>query len=101
MRLESILYLKTSTQLYTNSVPCPSTHLVLHRGVIDESHIFGELADIVSGKKVPRTSNNQITLFKGLGLAIEDIVSVKYVYDEAQKEGLTSFIELGHSQAAH
>jgi ornithine cyclodeaminase/alanine dehydrogenase len=67
------------------------------RGVVDESHIFGELADLVSGKKQARSSDDQITLFKGLGIAIEDIVSVKYVYDAATKERVGSQLHLGHS----
>ena len=47
----------------------------LEKRVIDRSHIVGDLHEIVSGKKTGRTSSSDITLFKSVGCAIEDLVA--------------------------
>jgi ornithine cyclodeaminase/alanine dehydrogenase-like protein (mu-crystallin family) len=51
----------------------------LEKGVIDRSHIVGDLHEIVSGKKTGRTGPADITLFKSVGCAIEDLVAAKLV----------------------
>jgi ornithine cyclodeaminase/alanine dehydrogenase-like protein (mu-crystallin family) len=47
-------------------------------------HIRAELGEILTGKAKGRTSANEITLFKSLGLAIEDLASVRYLYDTGE-----------------
>jgi len=47
-----------------------------------------ELADIVAGKTPGRTNQNQITLFKSNGLAIEDVVVGGRVYEIARERGM-------------
>jgi ornithine cyclodeaminase len=49
-------------------------------GVIDAGHIKGELSELVSGKKPGRTGRDQITLFKSLGIATEDVFSAWHIY---------------------
>ena len=44
-------------------------------------HIRAELGEILTGKAQGRTSRDEITLFKSLGLAIEDLASVRYLYE--------------------
>jgi alanine dehydrogenase len=45
------------------------------------------LADIVVGKVRGRPSDSSITLFKSLGIAVEDLVLAKLIYDRAVREG--------------
>lgn len=47
----------------------------LARGVIDRKRIEGELADLVSGRVSGRLSHDEITLFKSVGTAIEDLAA--------------------------
>lgn len=47
-----------------------------------------ELADIIAAKRPGRTANDQITIFKSNGLALEDIAVAGYIYEEAQRRGL-------------
>jgi alanine dehydrogenase len=47
-----------------------------------------ELAEVIGGKVKGRTSNEQITLFKSNGIAIEDIVVAGRVYEMAKERGL-------------
>jgi ornithine cyclodeaminase/alanine dehydrogenase-like protein (mu-crystallin family) len=43
-----------------------------------------ELQDIVAGKKPGRASDEEITIFKSNGLAIEDVAAAAYIYEQAQ-----------------
>jgi len=47
--------------------------------------IFAEIGEVVAGSKNGRDSEDEITLFKSVGVAIEDIVSADLVYRNAQK----------------
>jgi len=49
-------------------------------GAIDEQHIVGELGDVMAGLIPARISPDDRTLFKSLGLAIEDLAAAQLVY---------------------
>lgn len=49
-------------------------------GALDDSHIRGELGEILLGQIPGRTAAEQITLFKSLGLAIEDLAAAQHIY---------------------
>lgn len=44
-----------------------------------------ELKDVVSGRVQTRTRTDQLTVFKSLGLAVEDVIAAGYVYERARK----------------
>jgi ornithine cyclodeaminase/alanine dehydrogenase len=48
-------------------------------GRIDASHIVGDLGEVVSGMAPGRTAETDITLFKSVGLAIEDAVTARWI----------------------
>ncbi|MFX0050391.1 MAG: ornithine cyclodeaminase family protein [Candidatus Hermodarchaeota archaeon] len=62
----------------------------INEGAITKEHIYAELGEIVSGKKAGRESDSEITLFKSVGLAIQDAAAAKLVYDKARlmKKGI-------------
>ncbi len=49
-------------------------------GLIDDSHIVGDLGGLLLGHTPARTDDSQITLFDAHGLAVEDVAVVKYLY---------------------
>jgi ornithine cyclodeaminase/alanine dehydrogenase-like protein (mu-crystallin family) len=49
----------------------------IDRGVIDRAHVIAELAEVLRGEKQVRTSANDITLFKSVGTALEDLAAVR------------------------
>jgi ornithine cyclodeaminase/alanine dehydrogenase-like protein (mu-crystallin family) len=55
---------------------------------------FIELRDVVAGLKPGRTSPSDITLFKSLGLALEDVAIGKLVYERAVERGIGKILEL-------
>jgi ornithine cyclodeaminase/alanine dehydrogenase-like protein (mu-crystallin family) len=55
--------------------------------VIAAGDIFAELGEVIGGAKPGRQSAEEITLFKSVGVAVEDIASAELVYREAQAAG--------------
>ncbi|GBC75471.1 Delta(1)-pyrroline-2-carboxylate reductase [archaeon HR06] len=54
--------------------------LPLKEGKFDENIIYGELGEIIKGKKKGRESDDEITIFKSLGLAMEDAICAYKIY---------------------
>lgn len=52
-----------------------------------EDHIAGELGELVLGRVAGRTSDDEITIFKSLGMAVEDVVSADLVFRKAIETG--------------
>ncbi len=64
-------------------------------GTIDESHILGELGEVLAGSVPGRRSEDDVTLFKSLGLAIEDLASAHVIYTKALRENAGSTVTVG------
>lgn len=62
-------------------------------GVIGPDHIRAELGELLTGEKPGRTSAEEITLFKSLGLGIEDLFAAEYLYKRAKQEKLGTWVE--------
>lgn len=54
----------------------------LKEGMITPNHIIGEIGEILMNKSTGRASETDITIFKSLGLAIEDIAAANFIYEE-------------------
>jgi ornithine cyclodeaminase/alanine dehydrogenase-like protein (mu-crystallin family) len=55
----------------------------LKRGLIQRPHVLSDLHGLASGEKSVRTSSRDITLFKSVGCALEDLVAARLVYQAA------------------
>jgi alanine dehydrogenase len=49
---------------------------------------IAELKDVVAAGVPARTTPHQITLFKSVGLAVEDVIAAAYVYERAHAQGI-------------
>jgi ornithine cyclodeaminase len=67
-------------------------------GAITDSHILGEIGEILLANAQGRKSEEEITLFKSLGLAVEDLASADHIYRKAVARGLGTLVELGGSR---
>jgi len=56
--------------------------------VIAAGKIFAEIGEVVAGSKPGRQSADEITLYKSVGVAVQDIVSAELVYRKALKAGI-------------
>jgi ornithine cyclodeaminase/alanine dehydrogenase-like protein (mu-crystallin family) len=55
----------------------------LAQGAITQDHIIGDLSELASGACDGRISKNDITIFKSVGLAIEDLAAAYLIYERA------------------
>jgi ornithine cyclodeaminase/alanine dehydrogenase-like protein (mu-crystallin family) len=62
-------------------------------GAIDPSHIRAELAEIVTGAHPGRTSSDEITIFKSLGLAMEDLAAAACVFGKARQNNVGTLVD--------
>ncbi len=60
----------------------------LKEGAIRKDDVYAELGEIVTGRKLGRTLDDEITLFKATGLAIQDVGTAFKVYQLAKERGI-------------
>ncbi|MEA2164143.1 MAG: hypothetical protein QOK37_2270 [Thermoanaerobaculia bacterium] len=58
----------------------------LREGAISADHIRAEIGEILTGQAKGRTAESEITLFKSLGLAVEDLASAQFLFEKASRE---------------
>jgi alanine dehydrogenase len=63
-------------------------------GVVDDSHVHGELGDVVAGTAEGRIADDQITVFDSGGTGIETVAGANLLYERARERGRGSEIEL-------
>lgn len=54
------------------------------QGLITKDNVIGELGEVITGTKPARESTADITLYKSLGIAAEDIFSAYHIYKKLQ-----------------
>ena len=64
-------------------------------GAVGDGHIRGEIGDILLDRIGGRDSAEEITLFKSLGLAAEDVASAHYIYQKLLKNKEGMWVEFG------
>jgi ornithine cyclodeaminase len=62
-------------------------------GLMTAEHIHAEVGEIVAGARPGRDAPGQITLYKSVGIAVQDAVAARLVYDAAVKRGLGEKVE--------
>jgi ornithine cyclodeaminase/alanine dehydrogenase-like protein (mu-crystallin family) len=63
-------------------------------GVIGPDHIAGEIGEVAAGEKPGRRSDEEITLFKSLGIAAEDVAFARFLLDRAEAQGVGQIVEI-------
>jgi thiomorpholine-carboxylate dehydrogenase len=66
----------------------------IHEGAITERHVVAEIGEVFAGRHPGRESDEETTLFKSLGLAVEDVASARFAYARAQAKGIGDEIRL-------
>ncbi len=60
----------------------------LKQGMMTEKHIHAEIGEIVAGRKPGRTSDEEITYFKSVGVAVQDVAAARRALEKASAMGL-------------
>src|SRR5262245_66581284 len=59
----------------------------INAGAIGRDHVRGELADLVAGRHPGRRGPEEITVFKSVGTALEDLCAARLVRSEERRVG--------------
>ena len=62
-------------------------------GLIGPGHVRAELGEVLNGTADGRRSDTEITLFKSLGLAVEDVAAAQLAYEKAASTGAGQWTE--------
>jgi alanine dehydrogenase len=60
----------------------------IKEGAIDAAHIAGEIGDVCGGRVQGRRETGEITIFKSLGMAVEDVAAAHLAFERASERGL-------------
>jgi ornithine cyclodeaminase len=63
-------------------------------GAIGDDHVVGELGEVLLGRVAGRRTGTEVTIFKSLGLAVEDVAAAGFLYERARAERRGSRVEL-------
>ena len=61
-------------------------------GLVSEAQVLGEIGDVLSGKVAGRTGNHDITVYKSLGVAAQDLAAAHVIYDRAVHDGIGTVV---------
>jgi ornithine cyclodeaminase/alanine dehydrogenase-like protein (mu-crystallin family) len=61
--------------------------MAIEQGAIEPSHIHASIDELVSGEK-PLPDESRLTVFKSLGMALEDLVAADLIYRKAREQGI-------------
>ncbi len=69
---------------------CGDILLAIKEGTIKKDHVHAEIGEVLAGQKPGRTRRDEITIYKSVGIAIQDVATARLVYQKAleQKVGL-------------
>lgn len=67
--------------------------LAAREGSIDEGHILGEIGEVLAGVCPGRRECEDITVYRSLGMPVEDLASAMHVYTKAEKHGVGVLLE--------
>jgi ornithine cyclodeaminase/alanine dehydrogenase len=63
-------------------------------GAFERSHVAAQLAEVVTGARPGRTTADQVTVFKSVGWAIEDLATARLAYNRARADGVGTEVTL-------
>jgi len=72
----------------------PTPAIMFAEGLLEDSDIYAELGEIVTGNKNGRENENEFIYFNSIGMALEDITVAKRIYENALAKGLGTSLEL-------
>jgi alanine dehydrogenase len=77
-------------------VPAGANELLwpIRDGLMEPSHVYAEVGELVAGTKPGRTSPEQLTLYKSVGVAAEDLAAATLVVTAAQAQGVGTTVDI-------
>lgn len=72
---------------------CGDTHNAIEAGVIKKEDIYGEIGEIILGKKKGRENDEEITVYDTVGMGIQDLSMAKAIFDKAKESGVGTYFD--------
>ena len=66
----------------------------IKQGIITKDHIHGELGDLATGKISSRENDDEITVFKSVGVAVQDLITANLALNIAQEKNIGTSLSL-------
>ncbi|HUI60953.1 MAG TPA: ornithine cyclodeaminase family protein [Steroidobacteraceae bacterium] len=60
----------------------------LEAGLVAESHVLGEIGEVLAGRLAGRTADHDITVYKSHGIAVQDLAAAHVIHARAMRDGL-------------
>jgi alanine dehydrogenase len=73
---------------------CGDILLALKEGAITPDHLRGEIGEVLAGAKPGRTGDDEITMYKSVGIAAQDVAAASLVYRRALDKGVGTEVEM-------
>jgi alanine dehydrogenase len=73
---------------------CGDILLALKENSIGENAIHAEIGEVLAGTKSGRETNDEMTLYKSVGIAIQDVAAANLVYRKARENGVGTTVEI-------
>ncbi|HET9916306.1 MAG TPA: ornithine cyclodeaminase family protein [Candidatus Binatia bacterium] len=73
---------------------CGDILLALKEKSISEADIHGEIGEVLAGGKSGRTDASEVTLYKSVGIAIQDVATAQLVYRKALEQNVGTNVEI-------
>jgi alanine dehydrogenase len=73
---------------------CGDILLAIKDGLITTENIHGEIGEVLAGTKLGRQAKDDLTLYKSVGIAIQDVATANLVYQKALKQGVGTNVEI-------
>ena len=66
----------------------------IETGAIDVDHIHAEIGQIAAGDRAGRTDDYQLTLYKSVGVAVQDTAAAALIWEAARARGVGTKVEI-------
>ncbi len=73
---------------------CGDILLAVKEGAVTSDHVRGEIGEVLAGAKPGRTREDEITLYKSVGIAAQDVAAASLVYRRALEQGVGAEVEM-------
>jgi alanine dehydrogenase len=78
---------------------CGDCMIAIAEGLFGPDHVSDELGEVLAGTRRGRTSDDEVTIYQSCGIAIQDAVAARLVYERARAAGIGSTVELNDEPA--
>ncbi len=77
-----------------NFTECGDILVPLQEGRITREQVSDEIGEVIAGTKPGRAGPDQVTIYKSVGIAIEDVATADLIYRKARAQGVGTEVEL-------